>query len=550
MNNIIIIWFYIVFILFVIYSLKIVEDNNKIDNIYTIIIIILFFIILGESVKLYSGDKKIILMSNQLLNIGYKLSYLYIFLFFYIINYYNKKYKKITAIFIIMVLQLLYYIQFITGYIYRNNFFSIYTLVCCLIMFFSNIEYNNFNIVVKSKSKIINIRTLMILLVTINTYSYYLENIKHLAFINIININFSIYFLKLTLFYYELEKYYYIYTIMDGFLLINKKGVIYFAHNNIQDNSSISKSLKGKNFFGIFETIDNIKSLKDFAVSIKKPSIIKVKTELEGKIKYYKLKLSKINYLRHGFIGWIIAYSDITEEYLYKHKLQKKVIQLKNTCQAILEQIKTEQEVSLTLEQNKFAQELHDILGSSITLAISMLEYLKHINDKEIKMNYIKELKQMTKKSIQDLKTSMTQERNKIKIDEIYKELRLLLNQYSLAGIDIDFIFKVYIEEITFNAYKAIIRLCQESITNAIRHGKANEITIIIRTIKNNLQIIICDNGEGCINIVDGNGLKGIKKRIKQLNGTVKINNYENEGLTILVYIPFKGNVIKEKEEH
>ena len=46
-----------------------------------------------------------------------------------------------------------------------------------------------------------------------------------------------------------------------------------------------------------------------------------------------------------------------------------------------------------------------------------------------------------------------------------------------------------------------IYRICQESITNAIRHGQAKNVNIIIKNQKNALRLYIFNDGKGCAEI-------------------------------------------------
>nr|WP_321261265.1 hypothetical protein [uncultured Sphaerochaeta sp.] len=46
------------------------------------------------------------------------------------------------------------------------------------------------------------------------------------------------------------------------------------------------------------------------------------------------------------------------------------------------------------------------------------------------------------------------------------------------------------------------------------------------------------DNGKGCANLQEGNGLRGIRERIDQLDGQVYFSLEEGKGFTVLNYIP------------
>ena len=52
------------------------------------------------------------------------------------------------------------------------------------------------------------------------------------------------------------------------------------------------------------------------------------------------------------------------------------------------------------------------------------------------------------------------------------------------------------------------------------------------------LELYIFDNGRGCSEISENNGLRGIRERTEALGGTVKFSSEEGEGFTTIIKIP------------
>ncbi|KGR80104.1 sensor histidine kinase [Ureibacillus manganicus] len=89
----------------------------------------------------------------------------------------------------------------------------------------------------------------------------------------------------------------------------------------------------------------------------------------------------------------------------------------------------------------------------------------------------------------------------------------------------------------------SIFRLVQESVNNAIKHGQASDIWVKIEWLKNQINIIVKDNGSGFdINQVKEKtfGLVGMKERIDLLKGTMEMKSNIGEGTVILFKIPLK----------
>lgn len=108
-------------------------------------------------------------------------------------------------------------------------------------------------------------------------------------------------------------------------------------------------------------------------------------------------------------------------------------------------------------------------------------------------------------------------------------------------GISVDFQSIGKEKRLQSNLEASAFRLIQESVTNAIKHGKPTDILVKIEWHKDMLNIIVKDNGIGFdMNEVKDKsfGLISMRERIDLLKGTMKINSNENEGTKILFQIP------------
>jgi len=85
----------------------------------------------------------------------------------------------------------------------------------------------------------------------------------------------------------------------------------------------------------------------------------------------------------------------------------------------------------------------------------------------------------------------------------------------------------------------AVVRIIQESMTNAFRHGKATEIQIGLWVDEGRLLVKITDNGIGAEEIKPGIGLSGMGERIDSLHGSLSARNGEY-GFIVNAIIPLK----------
>lgn len=87
--------------------------------------------------------------------------------------------------------------------------------------------------------------------------------------------------------------------------------------------------------------------------------------------------------------------------------------------------------------------------------------------------------------------------------------------------------------------FQTIFRICQEALTNALRHGKASHADMVLNFSEDLVKLFIKDNGQGCLNIQKGFGLKGMEERVAALNGNIQYGSDEN-GFSIYVELPSK----------
>ena len=96
---------------------------------------------------------------------------------------------------------------------------------------------------------------------------------------------------------------------------------------------------------------------------------------------------------------------------------------------------------------------------------------------------------------------------------------------------------------ISSNYEVAIFRLVQECVTNAMKHGKSKDIWVKLEWLKNAVNIVVKDNGNGFNpQIVKDQsfGIIGMRERIDLLHGSMSIQSEVNRGTTVLFKIPLE----------
>ena len=87
----------------------------------------------------------------------------------------------------------------------------------------------------------------------------------------------------------------------------------------------------------------------------------------------------------------------------------------------------------------------------------------------------------------------------------------------------------------------AIFRLVQEAVQNAMKHAKAKDVIVKLEMKKQNITIVIKDNGKGFdtkMKKSNSFGLLGMKERVVILEGELSIDSHIGKGTVVIIQIP------------
>ncbi len=110
----------------------------------------------------------------------------------------------------------------------------------------------------------------------------------------------------------------------------------------------------------------------------------------------------------------------------------------------------------------------------------------------------------------------------------------------NLNGIPCDFAESFDDSDISLEMGTELFRICQESLTNIMRHARANKVMVCLKDAQDDFALYIVDDGDGfdTNRKSDHLGLVGIRERAISLNGSLLIESEPGKGTTICVKIP------------
>src|SRR5690606_18466043 len=90
---------------------------------------------------------------------------------------------------------------------------------------------------------------------------------------------------------------------------------------------------------------------------------------------------------------------------------------------------------------------------------------------------------------------------------------------------------------------QTLYRVLQEALSNIARHAEADQVELNLNMTSNTVTLIVTDNGRGFdVHDVPSNsyGLAGMKGRIEEIGGTLKVNSTLSVGTTIAAEVQLK----------
>ncbi len=224
-------------------------------------------------------------------------------------------------------------------------------------------------------------------------------------------------------------------------------------------------------------------------------------------------------------------------------ELNKKNTELEDMLEKLREHTKVVEELAAEKERNRMARDLHDTLGYAMTLIITQLEVCSRtcLEDPEKAMEKIDAVNHTAKAGLKELRRSIKGSGPKdLEENNLINSLRKLIIEYSYLGIEIDLNLDGE-RNISLLEYNEVIyRICQEAITNAVRHGKAKRVIISLIIEKESIRLYVIDNGIGCSRIKKGMGLIGMEQRVNSVSGKLTYGSSGEGGFNLKVFIPLE----------
>jgi signal transduction histidine kinase len=191
------------------------------------------------------------------------------------------------------------------------------------------------------------------------------------------------------------------------------------------------------------------------------------------------------------------------------------------------------EESARTEERLRLSRELHDIMGHKLTALKLQLALLSR-GAAAPQNSPLYHCVRITDELLVDVRGVVSSLRESDGID-LHQALRALDPGLPSPRVIFDLDSAVRVPDI--RQAEAMLRCAQEGLTNALRHSGATEIRVILAESGEALSLTVEDDGNGSV-VEPGNGLIGLKERLQQLGGQLRIDIREPRGLALVASLP------------
>ena len=218
-----------------------------------------------------------------------------------------------------------------------------------------------------------------------------------------------------------------------------------------------------------------------------------------------------------------------------------------------LEQAKIKQEFGIRIikaqeeERKRLSREIHDgpaQMMANVLMRSNLIDRIYREKGAEKALQEIQDLKVNVRNALSEVRRIIYDLRpmalDDLGITPTLKKYLSTVMEYN-PGADIQFISYNNERRISSDYEVAIFRLVQEGVNNALKHGKSSLIHVKIEWLRDEINVVVKDNGKGfdTDNVREGSfGIIGMKERIDLLKGTINISSAVGKGTTVLMKIP------------
>ncbi len=254
--------------------------------------------------------------------------------------------------------------------------------------------------------------------------------------------------------------------------------------------------------------------------------------------------LFPINFLL--FIGRLvtITFVALIVHWLFSHQReQRDVLEVAN--RKLAQVAATAEQLAVSQERIRLAQELHDTLAHSLSSVIVQLEAAEAIWD----VNGTK-ARALVQGALENTRAGVTEARRALQalrvgaLDEVGLRVavgNLAHSTATRANVSLSLNLPDELPCLTQAEEQCVYRVAQEALSNFARHARATQVRVELGSADGQLTLTVADDGRGFepANVTGGHfGLKGLDERAERAGATLDIKSEPTRGTILVLRMP------------
>ena len=250
------------------------------------------------------------------------------------------------------------------------------------------------------------------------------------------------------------------------------------------------------------------------------------------------------------FAGFVVV-SIYAVALLRRNQLQQ-VTRLVEEAEDARRRAEQETELAVLEERSRIAREMHDVVAHTLSVVTAPANSDRYAaaQNPEAAAKALETIADMSRGALKDIRSiigvlrSSTSEPVPLLPQPVAEDLDALVEKIRSSGTNITLTRIGTARPLPTGVGAAIYRICQESITNTLKHaGPEARISVILQWMAHQLIVQIDDDGKGpSPSDGKGHGIIGMKERANTFGGSVYTGPIEGGGFRVIATIPLEKN--------
>jgi signal transduction histidine kinase len=192
------------------------------------------------------------------------------------------------------------------------------------------------------------------------------------------------------------------------------------------------------------------------------------------------------------------------------------------------------EETSRANERTRIARDLHDVLGHDLTALGLQLEVATHVPDAEARAHVAK-ARDVSARLLRNVRAVVSAEGCEAGPD-VARALRELTHGIPELAVHLEVPERLAVED--SERAHCVLRCVQEVVTNTLRHARARNLWITIAQTEEAIHVDARDDGACAGEVRAGNGLSGMRARVEEMGGWLRVASTPQRPFTVSAWLP------------